>query len=127
MYNIENIYIRHIKRNFSLTYNHGSKVVDVRPGHECPRVTIVQWYRYHSRGHSPHSNPHILATMPQIVLLPSLGDHITFEKPKPAKWTIVAELSRGYVIHCIFQRVPGLRLAHDNITREYRSTPHKLF
>ncbi|CRL23565.1 unnamed protein product [Penicillium camemberti] len=159
--------------------------------------------------------------------LPSPGDHITFEKPKPTEWTIVAKLSQeacqkhmldvqdgagpsyavatfcvcsdldgqqaymrvylqvphegtqwlppnerakqaaagyhseveamkafyeqgstitptllaisediqdkqgiipgGYIIHCIFQRVPGLRLADDNIAPEYRPTPHKFF
>ncbi|CAI7608683.1 unnamed protein product [Penicillium viridicatum] len=165
--------------------------------------------------------------MPQMGFLPSPGDHITFEKPKPAEWTIVAKLSQevyqndeidvqdgagpsyavatfrvysgldgqeaymriylqvpqkgtqclppnerakqaaagyhseveamkafyeqgstitptllaiiediqdkqgiipgGYVIHCVFQRVPGLRLADCNISPEYRPTPHKFF
>ncbi|KAJ5848211.1 hypothetical protein N7455_012168 [Penicillium solitum] len=165
--------------------------------------------------------------MPQMGFLPSPGDHITFEKPKPTEWVIVAELSQeayqndkikvqngagpsyavatfhvygdldgqeaymrvylqvphkgtqylppnerakqaavgyhceveamkafyeqgstitptllaisediqdkqgiipgGYVIHCVFQRVPGLRLAEDNIIPEYRPTPHRFF
>lgn len=36
------------------------EVVGARPGHECLRVTIVQWHRYHSRERSP---PFSLATL----------------------------------------------------------------